>query len=232
MKLTIRLRYHTHFGQSLFVCGDHKWFGDGQQEHALPLHYVSEEFWEAELDVPDAELPRTPLSYYFLLRNPDGSVAEDFGMDRKLDLARQTASHTVVIDSWNDLGTVENVFLTEPFRNVLLRTSRESVSAKPPYNATHWFNVKAPLLAEGQTLCLLGSASALGGWNQAAPVLMRRSLEKGCFSVWVDFSLEPFPAAYKYAVYDLGRNAVVRYEDGDNRVLREGVSPRETSHRQ
>jgi 4-alpha-glucanotransferase len=134
------------------------------------------------------------------------------------------ATHSVVIDSWNDLGTVENVFFTEPFRNVLLRTDKEPVGAKPPYSATHWFNVKAPLLPEGQTLCLLGNASALGGWNQAAPVLMRRCPEKGCFSVWVDFSLEQFPINYKYAIYDTKTNAFARYEEGGNRLLTERAS--------
>jgi 4-alpha-glucanotransferase len=225
MKLTIRLRYHTHFGQTLFLCGDDKWFGGGQQKHALPLRYVNEELWEVALDLPNTGRPTTPVSYYFILRNPDGSVVEDFGMDRKLDLARLTGGHAVVIDSWNDLGTVENVFFTEPFKNILLRTEKEAVSGKPPGSATHWFNVKAPLLPEGQTLCLLGSASALGGWNQAAPVSLGRCPENGCFSVQLDFAREPFPVAYKYGVYDTGRNAFVRYEDGGNRVLAEVAPP-------
>ena len=88
MKITIRLRYHTRFGQALFLCGDHKGLGGGQPERALPLRYVNEEFWEVALDLPDTPRPNAPVSYYFLLRNPDGSVIEDFGGDRKLDLAR------------------------------------------------------------------------------------------------------------------------------------------------
>jgi 4-alpha-glucanotransferase len=225
MKLTIRLRYRTRFGQALFLCGDHKWFGGGQPEHALPLRYVNDEFWEAALDLPDAGRPKTPVSYYFLLRNPDGSVAEDFGADRALDLARLGGGRTVVIDSWNDLGAVENVFFTEPFKNVLLRTEKEAVSGERPGSATHWFNVKAPLLPKGQTLCLLGSASILGGWNKAAPVLLRRCPEKGCFSVQLDCGQEPFPIAYKYGVYDTERNAVVAYEEGGNRALTEAAPP-------
>jgi 4-alpha-glucanotransferase len=225
MKLTIRLRYHTRFGQTLFLCGDHKWFGGGQQEDALPLRYVNEEFWEAALDLPDTGQPKTPASYYFLLRNPDGSMVEDFGADRKLDLARLAGSHTVVIDSWNDLGTVENVFFAEPFKNVLFRAERATLSGKPPGSATHSFNVKAPLLPKGQTICLLGSAGTLSGWNKAAPVLLRCCPENGCFSVQLDFPREPFPVAYKYGAYDTERNAFVRYEEGGNRVLTEAAPP-------
>ncbi|HUD48847.1 MAG TPA: 4-alpha-glucanotransferase [Candidatus Baltobacteraceae bacterium] len=222
MKLTIRLRYYTRLGQSLFLCGDHERLGGGRQENALPLRYVNEEFWEAALEFPDSPLPDTPLSYYFILRNPDGPVVEDFGADRKLDLARLTGGHAVVIDSWNDLATVENVFFTEPFKTVLLRTEEEAGDATPPGGATHWFNVKAPLLPKGQTLCLLGSAGTMGAWNQAAPVLLRRS--PGCFSVRLDLARELFPLAYKYGVYDTERKAFVRYEAGDNRVLAEPAS--------
>ncbi len=121
MRLTIRLRYYTRFGQNLFVCGDHKFFGSSRADQALPLHYVNDEFWEASLDWPDSELPQKPISYYFLLRNPDDSIVEDFGADRQVDIAKHSRRNLLVIDSWNNLGTVENVFFTEPFRKVLLR---------------------------------------------------------------------------------------------------------------
>ena len=223
MKVTIRLRYHTLFGQTLFLGGDHILFGSGQPERALPMRYVNENCWELALDLPDTQQPTAPVSYYFLLRQPDGSVIEDFGGDRKLDLASLARGHTVIMDSWNDLGTIENIYSTEPFEKVLLRTDHEAVSAQPPVRATHWFYVKAPLLPKGQTICLLGSAGALGGWNQAAPVLLRRGAQMGGFRVQLDLAKETFPLAYKYGIYDLERNAFVRYEDGANRVLTEAA---------
>ncbi len=225
MKITIRLRYHTVPGQNLFLCGHHKWFGGGQQEHALPLTYVNEELWEVTLELPDTGLPKTPVSYYFLLRNPDGSLVEDFGSDRKLKLAGLGRGHTVILDSWNDLGAVENVFFTEPFKNVLLRTENEMVSGMPPASATHSFSVKAPLLPKGQTICLLGTAKVMGGWNQAALVLLRRCVDKGCFQVQLDLAGESFPITYKYGVYDNARKAFLRYEDGANRVVAEATPP-------
>jgi 4-alpha-glucanotransferase len=225
MKLTIRLRYHTRFGQELFLCGDHLWFGGGQQERALPLRYLNEEFWEVTLDLPDTGRPETPVSYYFLVRQPDGSVQEDFGGDRKLNLASLPAGHSVIIDSWNDLGAVENIFSSEPFKDVLLRTEKEDAGTTPSVRGTHEFHVKAPRLPEGQTICLLGNSPALGSWNQAAPVLLRRDVENGCFSVQLALARDTFPVAYKYGVYDIESNAFVRYEDGLDRVLTEGPSP-------
>jgi 4-alpha-glucanotransferase len=219
MKISIRLRYHTRFGQALFLCGDHKLFGGGQQERALPLHYVNEDYWEISLDLPDTKRPKAPVSYYFLLRNQDGSVLDDFGGDRNLDLSNLPRGHTIILDSWNELGAVENIFFTEPFRNVFLCVEPESGKTNPPLAVTHSFTVKSPLLPKRQTICLLGSATALFGWNQAAPVLLRRSPENGCFHVELDFAKEQFPIIYKYGVYDLEKKAFIRYEDGANRVL-------------
>jgi 4-alpha-glucanotransferase len=225
MKLTIRLRRHTRFGQTLFLCGDQERFGGGQPEHALPLSWLNEEFWELALDLPDSGWPNAPLSYFFLLRDSDGSVLEDFGGDRNLDLAGLGPGHIVVIDSWNDPGTVDNVFFTEPFRNVLLRPKKADGNVPAPASATHWFHVKAPLLAEGRTICLLGGAAELGDWNQAAPILLRRDAADGRFSAPLDLAATPFPVEYKYGIYDLEKKAFVRYEDGANRTLAPGAPP-------
>lgn len=225
MKLTIRLRYQTRFGQALFLCGDHFSFAGAGPEEALPLRYVNKEMWEVTVDLPDPPLAKVPVSYYFLLRNPDGSTVEDFGRDRELDFARLGRGHTVIIDSWNDLGTVENVFFTEPFRKVLLRGEQEEVHVKSPGKVTHLFNVKAPLLPKGQTVCLLGNTRALGSWNQAAPILLSRSDESGYFSAPMDLGKESFPVSYKYGLFDLEANAFLRCEDGANRVLAQASPP-------
>jgi 4-alpha-glucanotransferase len=222
VKLTIQLRYRTQVGQNLFVCGNHPLFGGRQPEKALPLRYKNEEIWEATLDLPESSLPGAPVTYYFLLRNPDGSTLEDFGADRKLHFSGLKRGHNVIIDSWNDLGAVENVFFTEPFRKVLLPIERKEAGAKPPVNATHSFAVKAPLLPKGHTVCLLGSASAMGRWNQTAPVLLWPD-EHGYFTAQMDLGQEPFPVEYKYGVFDVEKNAFLRYEDGANRRLSEGT---------
>jgi 4-alpha-glucanotransferase len=225
MKLTIRLRYYTHFGQTLFLCGDHPWFGNGQSERARPMRYVNGEFWEWTLDLPDSPLPGAPLSYYFLLRNTDGSVVEDFGGDRSFRPANLGRGQVVMIDSWNELGAVENIFFTEPFTKVLPRAEKAAACAAPPGGATHWFQVKAPLLPKTQTICLLGSVPALAGWNQAAPILLQRDEERGGFQALLNFAAEIFPVAYKYGVFDLEKKAFVRYEDGPDRVLTEAALP-------
>jgi 4-alpha-glucanotransferase len=217
MTLIIRLRYHARFGQTLFLCGEHPLLGNSRQENAVPLHYINEEFWEAQIAVPNKPKPKGVLSYYFFVRNEDGSVVEDFGGDRKLEISDLPAGRTLVLDSWNDVNAIGNVYFTEPFKKVLLRAEKDaSVSG-----AGHQFTVKAPLLPKGQTICLLGSDKALGKWSLDAPVLLRR--EEGCFRAEVDLSRAAFPVVYKYGIFDTETNTFVQYEDGVNRVLTEPV---------
>src|SRR5208337_1547616 len=106
MTIIIRLRYHTRFGQTVFLCGEHPLLGKGRQDQAVPLHYLNDKFWEAQIVVPAKPKPQGGLSYYFFVRSEDGSVIEDFGGDRNLDLAKLPPGQTIVLDSWNDLNAV------------------------------------------------------------------------------------------------------------------------------
>lgn len=227
MKITLRLRYKTRYGQSLFLCGDHKRFGGGLPEASLPLHYVNDEFWEVTVDAPDLARAKTPLNYYYILRRTDGTMLEDFGGDRKVDMSALRIGDIVVIDTWNDLGAIENVYFTEPFKTVLLRTENHGLAGASPLRGvfSHAFNVKAPLLAEDQIVCLLGSAPALGGWNTANPVLMTPGPERGTFTAEVNFGPEPFPVTYKYGIYDARQKKFVQYEDGADRLLGNAAPP-------
>ncbi len=41
----------------------------------------------------------------------------------------------------------------------------------------------------------------------------------------LDLRGQPFPFAYKYGVFDVEKNAFVRYEDGANRILHDEIAP-------
>ncbi len=131
----------------------------------------------------------------------------------------------LILDTWNFAGFVENVFFTEPFRQVLLKSRRTEVHVAPPPGATHTFKVKGPLLAKGQSLCLVGSTPALGNWSTARPLVLDRSSEEDFLSARLDLSQESFPFAYKYGVYDIDRRAFLRYEAGSDRILPDTFIP-------
>src|SRR6478672_4605301 len=92
----------------------------------------------------------------------------------------------VAFDTWNDECFYENAFFTAPFTDVFLASSGTKSRQKKTDAATH---IKKPLLLQKK-----------GNW-------------------WVleaDLSGTIFPVAYKYGVYDVKKEAFVRFEEGDN----------------
>ena len=229
MNLTLRIRFATRAGQSLWLAGDwpremERGLSRGEPlAGRMPLQYCDPESWELKIPLPAAAIK--PLNYSYILRNPDGGESTDWGRDRNLVPANYDCEELLVIDSWNHAGYIENAFYTAPFKKVLLAGNFTEAESAALETSTHTFRVKAPLLAKGQTVCLLGEG-ALGNWNTQSPVLLGRKPDEDYFSAQLDLRGQPFPLAYKYGVFDVERNAFVRYEDGANRILHDEIAPR------
>ena len=226
MRITFQLRFYTRPGQSLWLSGNHEILGHGSTEDAIPLQFLDAETWQVIFLMPQGSVPNTDISYHYFLREQDGTISPDWGDDRVINLSSCAAKEVLIIDAWNPPGFYENVFYTEPFRGVLLKVNHTEVHQPEPARVTHTFKAKAPLLAKGQTLCLLGSVPSLSDWNTAKPVLLNRSEGQDFLTAHLDLSGEPLPIHYKYGVYDVERKSFVRYEEGDNRVIYDTASPR------
>jgi 4-alpha-glucanotransferase len=222
MKVTFRLRYRTQFGQSLYLTGKHPLLGDGDLQKAVPLQFLNAESWQVALAWTPTSNER--INYDYILKNADGSVVQDWGRDRSLMLSEISTDELLVIDSWNDAGTVENVFYTEPFQSVLLARHFTEVHAPAPREATHTFRVKAPLLGKGQTLCICGDGLP-GNWDTTKPVLLSRIRDEADLSVRMDLRGQKFPLTYKYGVFDVEKSSFIRFEDGADRVLSDSATP-------
>ena len=221
MKITFRLRYHTNFGQSLFILGNHESLGGGHPSRAVPLQYFAGDFWQVEIYFPDHSLPVALRDWEYVLRDADDSSVNDWGVGRFFNVNAHRDRDVLIVDSWNDAGAVENVFYTKPFANVLLRSSQTGVTIEVPSHTTHLFQIKAPSLAFGQTLCLVGSGAELGLWSTVSPVFLDRPAEGDSLIARVDLSRASFPLSYKYGVYDTMAAKFIRFEEGDNRSLNE-----------
>ncbi|HXD00809.1 MAG TPA: 4-alpha-glucanotransferase [Verrucomicrobiae bacterium] len=224
MKLTFKVRFHTHPGQSLFVSADHPLLGGGILDRAVPLHCVDSETWQVSLELPDDSL-NEPIPYQYLLRQSNGTFEMDVAQGRAINPDWRKLAAVTTVDSWNSPGFVENVFHTEPFQRVLLHDNRTTISpATPDQHVTHRFRVRAPVLGPGQALCLLGSSSRFRNWNTGQPLLLSREPGSDILSVELDLSGGVLPVEYKYGVFDQGSNQFMRFEAGENRKLREAAA--------
>lgn len=219
MHLTFRLRYSTQFGQSLWFAGNPPLAGA-----PAPMRFLDREFWESTV-LLDTAAAGQPLDYSYVLQSPNGTQTADWGGDRALRPADFDCENLLIIDSWNCAGSIENAFYTEPFKKVFLADSVTTASAASTPEATHTFRAKAPLLAKGKTLCLVGEGAILGNWRTDHPVLLSRAPGRDYYMAQLDLRGQSFPLAYKYGVFDVKKNLFARYEDGPNRVLNDIPAP-------
>ncbi|WP_232214772.1 4-alpha-glucanotransferase [Asinibacterium sp. OR53] len=218
-KITFQLKFHTLFGQELFIVGNHLLLGNNDLAGALSMEYENGDYWRAVIELNEAQCTDQEITYNYVLKNADGLISFDWGADKKFNPARLCKAETIFYDAWNYAGYFENAFYTEPFKQVLLKHNHTAIKSDHVGKTTHVLMVKSPLLQAGQTLCILGNTVELGNWDTVAPVLMNRQEGEDSFTASLDLSHASFPIAYKYGVYDTEKNIFLRYEDGDNRIL-------------
>lgn len=217
MKVQFYLRFHTNYGESLWITGNSKELGNNDRNQAVAMQYLNNEFWTATVEIAtDAD-----LQYNYVLINKDGEHIVEWGNDRVLEITKAGASEITVIDTWNHAGEFQNAFYTQPFQKVLLPV-HANVKVKPYKGVTHVFRVKSPMLPQNQVMCLAGSNETLGNWENENVLPMQQ--EGNWWTLKINLSKESFPIAYKYGVYDTESKTLVRFEDGNNRMLYDGVS--------
>ena len=217
VNLRFIVNYYTKPGQSLFITAQHPLFGNGNPVAALPMSFLDDQHWQAELILNREEADN--LVYNYLLREEDGSFVCDGGKDKKLLFSSYQSESVVILDAWDFEGYYGNAFFTEPFTKVLFKNNDTPTQIDEPGNYTHLFKIKAPLLRQGQVACLTGSSDALKNWNTTAPYLLHKNEEENYWQVKIDAGEAGFPLSYKYGVFDINKNELVQLENGDNRVL-------------
>lgn len=221
MKIQFYLRYHTEFGQTLWISGNLEELGSGDPARAKPLEYLNEEFWTCSVEIKRKSLGRSAMYRYFL-KNTDGEITWDWGNDKVLDIVSKDINELSLVDTWNHAGEYENVFFTAPFEKVLISKTTDKKKANKPRHFTHVFRVKAPLLEKHQSVCILGSGDDLNDWNEAKPLLLAK---KGrWWTTRKNLSDSSFPLAYKYGIYDNKAGKFLGFENGNNRLLASDAS--------
>lgn len=224
LTITFQLKYTTIYGQKLFITGNHALLGNNDLEKALPMQYFNQEYWQTTLILNKKDWVDEMITYNYILKEADGLISFDWGNDKYFNPALAD-NQLLLHDAWNSAGFIENAFYTVPFEKVLLKSDNSVLKTKSSKKITHIFNVKAPLLLQGQTLCIIGSSKVLGNWNTEKVVVMQRKVGELHYSVDLDFTKEPFPVAYKYGVYNATEKKFLQFEAGENRFLNDSTTP-------
>lgn len=215
MKINFYLRYHTVFGEELFITGNNKFLGDNNSANAIRLHWYNDDFWMVTIDFPDDF--DDEIHYKYILKDIKGVEIFDGEENRFIDLSVRKQKSYSVFDTWNSAGNVWNVFFTTAFSKILLPPITK-VKVSSPKKFTHIFRVKAPLLKPGETICLCGSTTHLKNWNTEDPIIL--SPHNNWYSAKVYLEENEWPASYKYGIYNIKEKKLVGFEMGENRLIR------------
>ncbi len=212
------LRFTTHFGQTIFVSGNNDILGNDDLAKALPIQYLNDQLWHGSISIDPVKDLNT-IRYKYILREEGKEETVEFGDDRIAELDSANAEEIVFFDTWNYSGEIENVYFTQAFQDVLLKTPAAiaKIPAKTPKNFTHEFRVKAPILNEEEAICLTGGATALSDWSTEKPVLLTKN--KTWWKVRLNLAKETFPVAYKYGIFNIKSKKFIAFEAGPNRTL-------------
>lgn len=107
---------------------------------------------------------------------------------------------------------------------MLLQSKGIQVKPAHPKNATHIFRVKAPLLTTNQSICIIGEAKEIGGWDATKALPLNKIIDQPYYEIALNLSKCDFPLVYKFGIYDMEQKKFVSFESGNNRVLYEPVS--------
>ena len=224
MKIQFYLRFFTQFGQSLFITGNCNQLGNNEPSVALPMQYLTDEFWTATIEL-DKDF-ENELQYNYLLKNENGETVPEWDNDRVIEVIKLRVNEVTLIDTWNHAGEFENIFYTQPFQQVLLPKAKPA-KTKSLKSVTHIFKVKAPLLKADEVLCMAGSNETFTSWSTEAPLLMQR--EDNWWTARLNLINESFPVAYKYGVFNTKTKIFVGFEKENNRILYDSYGKKKIS---
>ena len=213
MRIDFYLRFHTYYGQHLSIIGNLNCLGNNTIEKALPMKFLSDEFWHTYIEIEPDET--STVNYRYIFTKEKGEIKKEGERHRIIELIKPSKD-IIVIDTWNEEGAFENAFYTAPFTEVYFGDQKKYKSKKGE-TFTHHFKVKAPLITEHECVCIIGSDDQLNNWSIDNPVLLSKNGQ--WWTLQLNLKKSTFPISYKYGVYNNKKDEFVRFEEGDNRVI-------------
>ena len=85
MTINFYLKYHTRFGDLLFISGNNSWLGDDDASKAIQLSWLNDDFWRLSIHLPDDF--DDIIQYKYILREKDGFEIFDSEESRFIDFS-------------------------------------------------------------------------------------------------------------------------------------------------
>jgi len=224
MEVNFHVSYHTAFGQTVSIVGDHESFGKWNSYGGRRMDYIGDGNWKLTFIFPETT---QSFSYRYILTSGDWSLSE-YGANRLLSFGDLKGFSSVHLeDKWRapDSYEVSPHINASLFTSVVFGRENAKVTSVPALSSVKGgadtvvvkFQIHAVFVPPNGSVRVSGEASALGKWNlKAAPVLSSQN-----YPFWegvVQVSRKELPSTYKFVI--CGDNGdLPSWEDGGNRTL-------------
>ena len=229
MKLKFTIQYGTQWGESLHVVVSYLSL-DGTKKTANLLMLTDDgTSWTLETSaVESRQHPIDSFSYHYQVEDEEGHMLRrEWTMIPRVyhfDISKDY----ILSDLWRDIPIQYHLYSSAYITTKgLTRDEQVNPIRVPLYRKTIIFRVSAPQLLKGQSLAIVGSHPALGDWN-VARYLRMEYLGQYDWMLSVNVDAVLLPLEYKYVVIDDATNALVAWEEGDNRTT-DGLLPPDVS---
>ena len=221
MNIDIYLRFSTRPGQKLSILLDFPSDKQTGSHVKFPMAYWDDCHWHYSLALTKDQFNAShKLSYQYVFEDESGPVASDYCKNRFISLNNHI-NELVLLDSWVDMGSVDNVFHTAPFERIF--SIQHKVAQTSLHKAgVYRFTIDAPMLSKEHQLGLIGSLEVLGNWSLSKVHAMQ--FNGNHWIVDMDAALIELPFEYKYCLLD-GAGKFIGYENGHNRQFSLQQSP-------
>ena len=236
MIVTFNIRYHTVWGQRLFIAGSCKELGADNIKAAKEMTYCYDGEWQLETILPDSI---KDIKYKYFIENEDGVRTFENGTVAHYIVFDNNYKSYQIFDYWQT-EPVDKTFFTSAFtKNLFLRRKEAShktgskVSTCQPAFSNLVLRLNAPQVKPEQRVVITGNQQCLGNWNpDNAPYMSADDFKN--WKIHLNTNDISFPLEYKFIISDKTANSAIKrlndstvqrlnnsyhWEEGDNRII-------------
>ena len=220
MKLSFSIQYGTQWGENLHVVIRYMSADGTRKQYNLLMTTDDGTQWTLETSALESrQHPISTFTYYYQVEDGDGKVIRREWTRVPRTYPFDSSKSYILSDQWRDIPLQHHLYSSACRITSGLPVGDEVKPIRMPlYRKTILFRVSAPQLVGGQSVAVLGSHPTLGGWNPTRFLRMEHLGQcEWMLSVNVDSIF--LPLEYKFVIIDDQTNALVAWEEGDNRIV-------------
>lgn len=215
MKVSFNIKYHTQWGQCLFMVGSCPQLGDGIINAAKKMHYINDGEWQLEITLPDST---QEIKYNYVIENEYGLRTAEYQKSGHQITFDQNHNTYHLYDYWLEKPS-DRTFYTSAFtKNIFARHEQKTTPINDRNNII--LRLSAPKTKPDQVVAITGNQACLGNWNvNNAPYLSSKDFPN--WEITLNSDEITFPLEYKFIIIDYNTTSLCYWEEGENRIINE-----------